>query len=89
MVELGRLMELVEMVEMMEMYLKKKCTKTQKADFEKDFNCMIDFVKVQPHLFVFNSATIRAFFALFGPFGAKFGSGSNTSFTFFGTYRYR
>ena len=50
MVELGRLMELVEMVEMMEMYLKKKCTKTQKADFEKDFNCMIDCVKVQPHL---------------------------------------
>ena len=26
------------------------------ADFEKDLNCMIDFVKVQPHIIVFNSA---------------------------------
>ena len=29
---------------------------------------MIDCVKVQPHLFVFNSATIGVFFALFGPY---------------------
>ena len=33
---------------------------------------MIDCVKLQPHLFVFNSAIIWVFFALFGPFGAIF-----------------
>ena len=27
-------------------------TNPKKADLEKDFNCMIDFVKVQPHIFV-------------------------------------
>ena len=29
-------------------------------------------LEVQPYLFVFNLATFRAFFALFGPFGAIF-----------------
>ena len=36
---------------------------------------MIDYVKVQLHLFVFDLATIRAFFALFGPFGPIFWAG--------------
>ena len=44
---------------------------------------MIDCVKVQPYLFVFNLATIGAFLALFGPFGAVFGLGSGSK-TFIG-----
>ena len=44
-------------------------TNPKKADLEKDVNCMIDFVKVQPHIFVFNLA-FGAFFWL--------GSGSKT-----------
>ena len=34
---------------------------------------MMDRVKVKPHLLVCNSASIRAYFALFGPFGGIFG----------------
>ena len=48
--------------------------KPKKADFEKDLNCMIDCVKVQPHL-SFKLAIIGAFFALFGPFAAIVGIG--------------
>ena len=43
-------------------YLWINIDKPLKVNFEKDLNCMIDCVKVQSHLFVFNSA----FWALFG-----------------------
>ena len=40
-------------------------TNPKKGEFEKDLNCMIDFVKVQPPIFVFNSA-IWGFFSGWG-----------------------
>ena len=42
-------------------------------------------LKVQPYLFVFNSAIFGAFFAPFGPLGAIFGVGVNFN-NFFGIY---
>ena len=47
----------------------------KKLTLEKDLNYIIDCVKLQPNLFVFNLATIKACFALFGPFRAIFGVG--------------
>ena len=35
--------------------------KPNKADIKKDLTCMIDCVKIQTHLFVFNLATIEPF----------------------------
>ena len=40
----------------------------KKLTLKKDYTCMIDCVKVQPHLLVFNLATDGVFLGLFGPF---------------------
>ena len=45
-------------------------------------------MKVKPHLFVFDLATIRVFFSLFGTFRATIGIGVGVRFkNFFGTYQ--
>ena len=59
-------------------------TNPKKLTIKKYLTCMVDCVRVQPHLFVFNSTTIGAFFALFLPFSI-FGVGVRFK-TFFWTY---
>ena len=61
-------------------------TNPKKMTLKKDLTCMIDCLKVQTHLFVFNLATIRAFFALFGPFRSYLWSLGQVQKPFLWTY---
>ena len=49
-------------------------TTPKQTDLKKDLTCMIDCVKVQPHLFIPYLATIWAFLDLFEPFQSCFWS---------------